>query len=339
MRLLGGLGYTNVRHYPGGLEEWTDKGEPVATAAMPAADPRTSDRVALIEPVPPPEPRASARRLARVPRLDLGLVGLIDRWSTGRLFVLWLGVIVATAAVYWLIAALGGTALHEQASKVPPTLTGFAADLYFSFVTATSVGYGDVLPIGGARAIAIAEAISGLLIFGAVIAKFVSHRQDEAIRQIQQITFEERLDRVQTNLYMVLSELQVIEAMCDEPPSHRQDRIRMRVESAVFLFGVELRTIHSLLYNPESEPDEIRLGAILASLAACMQTLGQLMACLPAMVLKGPTFGMQISRLTHVAQEICADCVPRSYAPALRLWMDLVQSSAREVARVAPLQA
>ena len=41
--------------------------------------------------------------------------------------------------------------------------------LYFSFVTATSVGYGDVVPMGVIRIVAIAEAITGLLIFGSFV--------------------------------------------------------------------------------------------------------------------------------------------------------------------------
>ena len=51
--------------------------------------------------------------------------------------------------------------------------------------------------------VAVAEAITGLLIFGAVVAKFVSHRQDELMSEIHRVTFEERLDRIETNLHMV----------------------------------------------------------------------------------------------------------------------------------------
>ena len=78
---------------------------------------------------------------------------------------------------------------------------------------ATSVGYGDVVPVGATRVLAIAEAVTGLLVFGAVVAKFVSRRQDTIVREIHRVTFEERLDRVQTNLHLVLSELQAIATM------------------------------------------------------------------------------------------------------------------------------
>src|SRR6202043_3180782 len=108
--------------------------------------------------------------------------------------------------------------------------------LYFSFVTATSVGYGDVVPVGVARGIAVAEAVAALLIFGAVVAKFVSRRQDELVREIHRVTFEERLDRVQTNLHLVISELQSIAALCCRPEP-RLDQMGSRYESAVLIFA------------------------------------------------------------------------------------------------------
>ena len=44
-----------------------------------------------------------------------------------------------------------------------------------------------VVPVGMARIIAVAESVGELLIFGAVVAKFVSHRQDELVLEIPMI--------------------------------------------------------------------------------------------------------------------------------------------------------
>src|SRR5438094_520667 len=70
---------------------------------------------------------------------------------------------------------------------------GLLTALYFSFVTATSVGYGDVVPLGFARALAIAEAATGLLLFGCLISKLISTRQEQLIEEIHRTTFEDRL--------------------------------------------------------------------------------------------------------------------------------------------------
>ena len=51
---------------------------------------------------------------------------------------------------------------------------GFGEILYFSYVTLTTVGYGDVSPAHpAARMVAIVEAITGLMLVSIVIARFV----------------------------------------------------------------------------------------------------------------------------------------------------------------------
>src|SRR5262249_16834031 len=152
--------------------------------------------------------------------------------------------IVLCGGVYWLA---GLSRHHHLVAGGAPTdvdAGGLATAIYFSFVTATSVGYGDVLPVGMLRGLAVAEAVVGLLIFGAVIAKFVSRRQDEIMREIQRVTFEERLDRVQTNLHLVLSELQTVLAMCDSG-TVRLERLRPRLGRGAPVFAGRRRALYA----------------------------------------------------------------------------------------------
>lgn len=52
---------------------------------------------------------------------------------------------------------------------------GFGELLYFSFVTLATLGYGDVAPAHPAtRAVAVAEAVTGLLYMAILVARFVS---------------------------------------------------------------------------------------------------------------------------------------------------------------------
>jgi voltage-gated potassium channel len=84
-----------------------------------------------------------------------------------------LGVIWAIA--YRLLAALNPEAF---AFSVPPaashTMTRFNA-IYFSYITLTTVGYGDITPVSNvARMLALTEAMSGTLFVGMLIARLVS---------------------------------------------------------------------------------------------------------------------------------------------------------------------
>jgi len=53
-------------------------------------------------------------------------------------------------------------------------MRGFRS-LYFSYATLTTVGYGDIIPVsGGARMLAIAEAIAGMFYVTLTIARLVA---------------------------------------------------------------------------------------------------------------------------------------------------------------------
>ena len=160
-------------------------------------------------------------------------------------------------------------------------MRGFLAALYFSAVTATSVGYGDIVPVGIARVVAIGEGIAGLILFGCVVSKFVSRRQEQLIGEIHHIAFEDRLGRVRTNLHLVRTELQVTARLCegqDIPPPEAVSR----VESLAMVFVGELHAVHDLLYRPQQTPDESELEAILAGLASTFRDFNELLLCVQA---------------------------------------------------------
>jgi len=265
------------------------------------------------------------------------VLDLVDRLSTAKLFAIWLTLIIGCGSVYWLAGFTGHRALIERGRTLGTGLGAFWTAIYFSFVTATSVGYGDVLPLGPMRILAVGEAVSGLLLFGLLIAKFVSYRQDMLVREINilvrgidQVTFEERLDRVQTDLHLVLSELLAIAAASSDGAAG-VERLAPRLESATLIFAGELRTVHALLYNPQRTADEPVLGAILANLASALSTLGEVLLRLPPALRRSETLESGLRTLTTLAEDICADCVPPGYAPALTVWMDRIQETARTI--------
>lgn len=319
---LHALGYTNLRHYHGGLADWRESGGPLEGSATGASD------LVTIQPLAgraAPPPAAAGRPWGAV------VLDVIERQSPSQLFAAWLMMIMLSGFLYWVVGVSEHHGLRADGNHVGMDLHGLATAFYFSFVTATSVGYGDVVPIGAVRIIAIAEAVAGLLIFGAVVAKFVSRRQDELVREIHRVTFEERLDRVQTSLHLVLSELQAIAVMCADGTA-RPERVGPRLESAALVFASELRAIHDLLYRPQWAPPEQVLGAILAGLAASMRELSELLTCLPPGLHRSSTLQSALATLARLADEICGHCVPHAYAPALTVWMDRIQELARRLA-------
>jgi len=87
-------------------------------------------------------------------------------------------------SVYLILGLLWGLA-YTLAAQITPnafasntpgtviTMSGFTA-IYFSFMTLTTVGYGDITPVADvARMLAMLEAMTGTLFVGVMIARLV----------------------------------------------------------------------------------------------------------------------------------------------------------------------
>jgi len=257
---------------------------------------------------------------------------LVADSSYGVLLGSWLVMVLAFGAFYWIVQRQGAAGMRQGAEAVPGTLGGLATATYFSFVTATSVGFGDVVPVGFVRFAAVVEAATGLLLFGCVISKLVSRRQDQLIAETHRIAFEDRLGRVRTNLHLVLTELMSLSVLLAEG-AQTPERLCPRMESAAMVFSGELRSIHDLLYRPQQTPDEPVLEAILASLAASLREFVDLVGRLPEAGRNSPPLAAAIRGIRLLAAEICGECVPREYAPELKVWMDRIQQLAHELGR------
>lgn len=257
------------------------------------------------------------------------------RWvssrSIGALLGTWLGINFGCGVLYWLVSFLPGHGLREASQPIGHDAAALLEAVYFSFVTGLSIGFGDIVPVGAVRLLAVVQGGACLLVFGAIISKFVSGRQEELTEEIHRIAFEDRLGRVRTNLHLVVSEIQEISAKCSEGQATAAN-VQTRIESAAAIFTGELRAIHDLLYRPQAAPDEDVLESILAHLEGGLREFRALLSCMTSEFRDAPALVANVRVLATLANEICGECVPREYAPHLKVWMDRIQAHARELA-------
>ena len=255
----------------------------------------------------------------------------IARNTIGHLLGAWLWINLGFGVLYWLVAFVPGHGLRDASGMVGHGLMGLWESVYFSFVTGLSIGFGDISPVGAVRALAIVEGAGCLLVFGCIISKLVSGRQEELTEEIHWIAFEDRLGRVRTNLHLVVSEIQDLVADCG---TDRLDSnaVMSRFESAAAVFAGELRAVHDLLYRPQMAPEEDVLESILAHLDGGLREFNALIACLPPDRRDSPALRTNVRSIAGLANEICGECVPREYAPSLKAWMDRIQERSRVLA-------
>jgi potassium channel LctB len=309
------MGYSNVRHYVGGMADWLENDGPVEVTEAPKGE-----GLGTRETHPVFAPGVSWSNC-----LDM-----LANWSLEQLIYFWLALIVCFGLIYWAAGVGMGWGLQSGSTAVRSDLRGLGTAIYFSFVTALSIGYGDVIPLGPLRILAVIEGIAGLLIFGCVISKLVSRHQEELTEEIHRTTFEDRLDRVRTNLHLVFSDLGAVQQLRAEQGVLPEQVLR-RLESTVRVFRGELQTIHDLLYRSQIVPDEEALESLLANLAICLQGLAELKVTQPNNFTGSPTLDAGLRSITNLANEICGECVPRTYAPALKESMDQIRELARKI--------
>jgi hypothetical protein len=81
---------------------------------------------------------------------------------------------VTWAAAYLLLVTLQPGAIAMDAVRHPNHSMDWFDCVFYSFVTLTSLGYGDIVPITGqARSLSILEAVSGMMYVAVLIARLV----------------------------------------------------------------------------------------------------------------------------------------------------------------------
>lgn len=119
-----------------------------------------------------------------------------------QLFLLWVLLNIAFGTAY---LALFYVAPHHAPNFPADASVGTVMldALYFSVVTATTIGYGDFVPLGFSKILTMIQSISALLVFTVLVGKLVSQRQDETLHEVHRMTFEGVFYHIRHVLFIV----------------------------------------------------------------------------------------------------------------------------------------
>ena len=297
------LGYRNVTHYLGGLEEWTRLGRPLHRQLASRVDDDPGNR----------------------------LLELIDSLSLNQWIGVWMWMTVGCATIYWAAGFLGLDGLNYQSKPLVFGLSSLGDCLYFSVVTATTLGYGDITPVTWwARVLASSEAIAGMVIVGALISKLLSTHQEKLINETNGLAFTERVGRIQTSLHLLISEFQDIRS--DHDDGKPQNYLDLRLASGSALLIRDLGVVRDLLHDRDQRADETSLELVLITLS------GSLQGYLEVLTVCSQHKGIDTKRLGNLVEEICSDCIPFQYSDTVTQLIEKTHVLAQQILGVSRSQ-
>ena len=149
-----------------------------------------------------------------------GLNTFLDNLSFLGILFVWVFVVLCFGLLYYFLSgpdsALHYTAGGEQVSSIVDTI-------YFSFVTATTTGFGDILPSGTFKIIVILEVLGGLLLLALVTSKLVSLKQDIILSEIYEISFNEKINRMRSSLLLFRQNISRVISNIDAGTSKKRE--------------------------------------------------------------------------------------------------------------------
>ncbi|MFA5141611.1 MAG: potassium channel family protein [Candidatus Woesearchaeota archaeon] len=156
----------------------------------------------------------------------------IDKLKFPYLLSLWVIIIISFGAVYFFFQA-DDYYLFNLTKQGP--VDNLHDAVYFSFVAATATGFGNIIPIGYFKALAIFEVIFGLFSLTLIASKILSIKQDIVLDELYDLSWGEKVNKIRSSLLLFRQNL---------------DRIISKVEEGV-IKKREINNLHTYILSLE----------------------------------------------------------------------------------------
>ncbi len=127
------------------------------------------------------------------------LVNFIDRLNFLHIFLIWVFIVLSFGFIYYFFQN-ESSFLFYNAKQIGVDKIKDA--IYFSFVAATTTGFGDIIPFGLFKLLAIFEVVFGLLLLALVTSKLVSIKQDMILNELYESSINERISKIRSSLLL-----------------------------------------------------------------------------------------------------------------------------------------
>ncbi len=170
-----------------------------------------------------------------------------DRVQFWHILSMWVGMVVLFGFVFYFFS---GPSAHLTYTLSQKPVLGLWDNIYFSFVTATTTGFGDVVPVGFFKVLSVMEVMFCLLLLAMVTSKLISIKQDIILTEIYEISFFEKINRLRSSLLLFRQNSTRLIAKVEEGSIQKREIHDMYTLIAPF---EDLLSELSPLVNPKSK--------------------------------------------------------------------------------------
>jgi len=213
-------------------------------------------------------------------------VRLLQNYTFIQLFYLWIALGFGFAIIYFLSSFSPNHSLIYMGEPLKHNFTGFLAMIYFSFITLTSTGYGDIVPLGILRLFAILEIFFGLIVFGFLVSKLITARQHRIIEELYSISFEERVNKLRSSLYASRANISRIINKVNTVRYGKIPHLMTEIEANIESLKTGIFRVKTFLVSENkksvSNIDELTLNLLLNSVSLSLSSLTKIVKIIDA---------------------------------------------------------
>ncbi len=186
------------------------------------------------------------------------LIRWLDKITFAKILLLWVFIIAGFGLFYFYVMNNNSFLFHTTQNKGVRNLPDA---LYFSFITATTTGFGDIVPFGWFKLIAILEVILGLFLLAFVTSKLVSLKQDIMLYELYEISFNERVNKVRSSLILFRQDINALISSIQEGTAKKRG-ITNNFDYLISSFENNMSETVSLVANRRDEYFVKKLDAV-----------------------------------------------------------------------------
>lgn len=238
------------------------------------------------------------RRIIQIISAGVHKVGvfLVEKVRTIWYILFFAAVVIVFGFLYTYLTPIG----HGIGQNLKPISdiafpTGILTGIYFSIVTISSLGYGDIHPMGFSKALACIEVLLGLVVIGIMIAKVTSRRPSYHVEHLFSSNAQERLEKFATefaafhgNFATIISAFgDAYQRIPGKPPPADKSTLIARFQEIITEFQSRCTELHSYFLDETGQGNYFEIVPATAMVQVgnavdeAFFSLGQLLTSLP----------------------------------------------------------